>query len=151
MQKLMKSLCAPLFLALTIGGGMSATCARAEEELAPGFHACTEKAQSTADNLECLTAAYEYWDRQLNANFKKAQAGKPSQFIESRKSEYYAANKEMAEYECEFIIKTQLEDGSWDIPWQWEDYPDEWAISKNWWKSHVIILNLLYLRGFGKL
>ena len=76
---------------------------------------------------------------------------KPSQFIESRESEYYAANKEMAEYECEFIIKTQLEDGSWDIPWQWEDYPDEWAISKNWWKSHVIILNLLYLKGFGKL
>ena len=44
------------------------------EELAPGFHACTEKAQSTADNLECLTAAYNYWDKQLNANFKKAQA-----------------------------------------------------------------------------
>ena len=74
MQKLMKSLCAPLFLALTIGGGMSATCARAEEELAPGFHACTEKAQSTADNLECLTAAYNHWDKALNANFKKAQA-----------------------------------------------------------------------------
>lgn len=76
---------------------------------------------------------------------------KPSRFIESRESEYYAANREMAEYECEFIIKTQLEDGSWDIPWQWVDYPDEWAISKNWWKSHVIILNLLYLKGFGKL
>lgn len=75
---------------------------------------------------------------------------KPSRFIESRESEYYVANKEMAEYECEFIIKTQLDDGSWDIPWQWEDYPDEWAISKNWWKSHVIILNLLYLKGFGK-
>ena len=76
---------------------------------------------------------------------------KPSQFIESRESEYYAANKEMAEYECEFIIRTQIDDGSWDITWQWEDYPDEWAISKNWWKSHVIILNLLYLKGFGKL
>lgn len=75
---------------------------------------------------------------------------KPSRFIESRESEYYAENKEMAEYECEFSIKTQLDDGSWDIPWQWEDYPDEWAISKNWWKSHVIILNLLYLKGFGK-
>lgn len=76
---------------------------------------------------------------------------KPSQFIESRESEYYAANKEMAEYECEFIANTQLEDGSWDIPWKWDDFPDEWAISRNWWKSHVIVLNLLYLKGFGKL
>lgn len=74
MQKLMKSLCALLFLAVAIAGAMSATCARAEEELAPGFHACTEKAQSTADNLECLTAAYEYWDKRLNASFRKAQA-----------------------------------------------------------------------------
>lgn len=74
---------------------------------------------------------------------------KPSQFIASRESEYYAANKEMAEYECEFITKTQLEDGSWEIPWQWDDFHDEWAISKNWWKSHVIILNLLYLKGFN--
>ena len=73
MQKLLKTLCALLVLALPI----AAPCvpdARAEEELAPGFHACTEKAQSTADNVECYNAAYNYWDKQLNANFKKAQA-----------------------------------------------------------------------------
>ncbi len=44
-----------------------------------------------------------------------------------------------------------LDDGSWDIPWRWNDYPEEWAISKNWWKSSGIIQNLLYLRGFGQL
>lgn len=76
---------------------------------------------------------------------------KPSQFLCSRESEFYAANKEIAEYECEFIINTQLEDGSWDIPWRWDDFPDEWAISKNWWKGNNIILNLLYLEGFGVL
>lgn len=74
---------------------------------------------------------------------------KPSQFMMSRESEYYAANKDMAEYECEFITETQLDDGSWDISWKWDDYPDEWSISKTWWKSHVIILNLLYLKGFS--
>lgn len=73
MQKLLKNLCALLFLALPIGAAPCVPDARAEEELAPGFHACTDKAQSTADNLECLTAAYEYWDKRLNANFKKAQ------------------------------------------------------------------------------
>lgn len=67
---------------------------------------------------------------------------KPSQFINSKNSEYYMENKEMAEYEC-------LDDGSWDIPWGWDDFSDEWAISKKWWKGDVIVLNLLYLKGLG--
>ncbi len=73
----------------------------------------------------------------------------PSCFINSKESEYYRANKEIADYECEYIINTQLADGSWNIAWRWNDYPDEWAISKNWWKGQSIIQNLLYLKGFG--
>lgn len=76
---------------------------------------------------------------------------KPSDFFNSKDSEYYAENQEMAEYECEFILNTQLEDGSWDIPWTWRDFPNEWAISKNWWKGNNIIVNLLYLKGMGRL
>lgn len=74
---------------------------------------------------------------------------KPLAFLNSKDSEYYLDNKEIADYQCEYIVNTQLEDGSWDITWSWEDYPDEWAISKNWWKGQVIIENLLYLKGFG--
>lgn len=74
---------------------------------------------------------------------------KPSVFIQSKDSEYYIDNSEAADYQCDFIIEKQLPDGSWDINWSWEDYPDEWAISKNWWKGQVIIENLLYLKGFG--
>lgn len=76
---------------------------------------------------------------------------KPSDFFNSKESEYYAENQEMAEYECEFILNTQLEDGSWPISWAWQDFPEEWAISKNWWKGNNIIVNLLYLKGLGRL
>ena len=76
----------------------------------------------------------------------------PSCFINSKGSEYYLANKEIADYECKHIINTQLADGSWNIGWTWGgNYPDEWAISKNWWKGQWIIQNLLYLKGFGLL
>ena len=76
----------------------------------------------------------------------------PSCFINSNKSEYYPENKEIADYECEYIMKTQFDDGSWNIGWNWGgNYPDEWAISKNWWKSQWIIQNLLYLKGFGRI
>jgi hypothetical protein len=74
---------------------------------------------------------------------------KPSQFFNSRSSIFYEENKELAEYECEYIIKTQLSDGSWKIPWEWNSFPEEWAISRNWWKSSVCILNMLYLKGMS--
>ena len=76
---------------------------------------------------------------------------KPSAFLSSKDSEYYLENKDIADYQCEYIVNTQLEDGSWNITWNWEEYPDEWAVSKNWWKSQVIIENLLYLKGFGRI
>jgi hypothetical protein len=76
---------------------------------------------------------------------------KPSQFMSSRESMFYADNQAIAAYECDFIIKTQLDDGSWPIPWGWADYPEQWAVAKNWWKANGAILNLLYLRGMGAL
>jgi hypothetical protein len=72
---------------------------------------------------------------------------KPSQFFGSRDSVFYADNKDIAEYECEFIVKTQLDDGSWAVTWNWSEYPEEWAISKNWWKGSNVVLNTLYLKG----
>ncbi|NLO47700.1 MAG: hypothetical protein GX111_05195 [Clostridiales bacterium] len=76
---------------------------------------------------------------------------KPSQFFNTADSIFYADNKDIADYECEHIINSQLEDGSWPIPWNWADYPEEWAVAKNWWKSGGAILNMLYLKGMGKL
>lgn len=72
---------------------------------------------------------------------------KPSQFMDSNKSIFYAENQTTANYEQEFIIRTQLEDGTWMIPWSWSLYPEEWTISKHWWKGNNAIINVLYLRG----
>lgn len=47
---------------------------RAEEELAPGYDACMERAGGvTADMKECAQAAYEHWDRILNASYSRAK------------------------------------------------------------------------------
>lgn len=84
-------------------------------------------------------------------NWETGYICKPSQFFNDQSSMFYADNQDIAEFECDFLVKTQLKDGSWDITWDWEDYAPQWALSKNWWKSNGIILNLLYLRGFSKL
>lgn len=85
------------------------------------------------------------------AEWETSYICRPSQFFSTKDSIFYVGNENAAEYECEYIIKTQLDDGSWNIPWTWSDYPEQWAISKNWWKSNGIILNMLYLRGFDKI
>lgn len=87
---------------------------------------------------------------QNTADWETGYICKPSQFFNSRDSIFYQDNRDIAEYECEYIIKSQQEDGSWNIQWGWADYPEEWAVSKNWWKSNGAILNMLYLKGMGR-
>lgn len=45
----------------------------AEEELAPGFNACIDGSNGVTSNMtECYSAATNYWDKILNANYKSA-------------------------------------------------------------------------------
>lgn len=72
---------------------------------------------------------------------------KPSQFFDSPDSIFYLMNKTVADYEREFILNSRNSDGVWDVTWGWEAYPEEWALSKNWWKGHIAVNNMLYLRN----
>lgn len=69
---------------------------------------------------------------------------RPSQYFNTKDSRFYRRNQELADYEVYFIEDTQLSDGSWEVTWSWQDYPETWAVSKNWWKSDIIIKNCLY-------
>lgn len=75
---------------------------------------------------------------------------RPSQFFCTRDSEFYPENRAIANYECDFIRQTQQPDGAWSVNWSWGSYPEQWAVSKNWWKANGVIRNLLYLRGMEK-
>lgn len=66
---------------------------------------------------------------------------KPSLFIHSRNSCFYAENKALCNFECSFISETQEQDGSWAVTWDWGRDPEQWHISKNWWKADLILKN----------
>ncbi len=72
---------------------------------------------------------------------------KPSQWIDGKMSPFYPGNEAIAAYECAFIRKSQEPDGAWRVNWNWDGYPNEWAISKNWWKADIAIRNMKYLRA----
>ena len=71
---------------------------------------------------------------------------KPSLFINSKSSDFYQENEDVCDYECAFLTKTQETDGTWAVTWGWADSPEEWHISKNWWKSDLIIKNVKFLK-----
>lgn len=72
---------------------------------------------------------------------------KPSLLIRSKKSEFYLDNKDICSFECEFIKRTQRSDGTWNVTWSWDQFPEQWAVSKNWWKSDIIIQNVAYRKA----
>lgn len=87
---------------------------------------------------------------QNKENWEYGYVCRPSQYFRTKDSSFFQDNKEIADYECAFIKRTQLKDGSYIVPWNWEDYPEEWAISKVRWKCEITILNLLYLKGIAR-
>ncbi|MEG2702206.1 MAG: hypothetical protein RSA65_06285 [Clostridia bacterium] len=91
----------------------------------------------------CLTQNTDLWET--------SYVCKPSQFFHSPAAPCYPGNEQLTAYECDFLERTQLKDGSWKIPWSWSEYPEQWSISKNWWKANGILANLLFLKGFGRL
>lgn len=75
---------------------------------------------------------------------------KPSDFRITRGSIFYADNAELAEYECEFIKKNQLPDGSFPVTWQWYNGYKEFEVAANRWKSILALANMLYLKAYEK-
>jgi hypothetical protein len=84
------------------------------------------------------------WD---TAAWRTDYVCKPSLFIRSRESDFYPGCEDICRRECDFIRGTQNADGTWDVTWRWDEYPDQWAISKNWWKSDIILRNTAFLRA----
>lgn len=74
----------------------------------------------------------------------------PSHFICSPNSPYASAMGEYPALEADSIIDTLSPDGMWSVPWSWSDYPEAWAVAKCWWMANRAILNLRYLKHFGR-
>ena len=73
----------------------------------------------------------------------------PSKFIDSKDSMFYAGNEELVQKELEITAESQLEDGSYIVPWLWYNEYKEYELAANWWKSRILINKLLFLKAFA--
>lgn len=101
--------------------------------------------------LNCLKLKVKSSIGEQIERWKESYVCKPSQFMITPDSIFYADNKEISDYEVKFIIETVNSDGTWNINWNWNNYQHEWAISKNWWKAALILNNMRYIKGFNYL
>lgn len=76
---------------------------------------------------------------------------KPSAFYDGTERLFAIFDRALCEKEAELMLEQQRPDGAWPVTWQWYTEYKEFEISANWWKSAMIIDNLLYLKALGKL
>lgn len=76
---------------------------------------------------------------------------KPSYFYEFNNTIHDAISRDILEKEAVEIVKNQSPDGSFPVTWMWHNEYKEFEIAANWWKSDIIIKNMIILRDFGKI
>lgn len=77
---------------------------------------------------------------------------RPTDMIDGPAHPCYPLIAEAAQAECQFLIDSQLPDGSWPVPWKWwNEYTAEYEVAAYWWKAHIVLKHIVYLRNFGKI
>ena len=117
------------------------------------YEYCSEVNVEIADMSEFKQKLIEQVKQELSSvadKWENEYVYMPSNFIETQNRIFYTTNTELIARECEHIVKNQLEDGSFKIPWKWWTEYSEYEIAKNWWKSDFCIRNLRFLKEFGK-
>ncbi|NMD38424.1 MAG: hypothetical protein GYA87_07085 [Christensenellaceae bacterium] len=83
---------------------------------------------------------------EYNISLWNTYVTKPSMYIKNM--QFYQGNEEIVAKECEYILSTQLKNGAWDISWRWNNYPEDFAISKLYWQCETALNNILFLKNF---
>ena len=76
---------------------------------------------------------------------------RPTDLIDGPAHPFYPDIAKAALAECDILISSQLPDGSWPVPWKWwNEYTAEYEVAAYWWKGHIVLKHIVYLRNFGK-
>lgn len=113
---------------------------------------CEEANEETLDMVSVHNKLLKNIRQMLN-NLKIdwCSDGVALEFIKAyrNKIDLISEKTDIADMVCSYLLESQKEDGTWNIPWNWNDYQEQWAVSKNWWVAYGIIVNMLFLKQFG--
>jgi len=76
---------------------------------------------------------------------------RPTDLIDGPEHPWYPLIAQAARMECDFLIESQLPDGSWPVPWRWHnEFTAEYEVAAMWWKSHIVLKHIVYLKNFNR-
>ncbi len=75
----------------------------------------------------------------------------PSFFFNKNKAVFDIVDPDFCKKEGDMIIKRQLDDGSYPVTWLWYNDFKEYYVAENWWKAHIVRMNMLYLKALNEL
>ncbi len=113
---------------------------------------CDESGEMPFDGAQLLKKLGDIVDMSICRDISRwnEYIPRPSAFIKSHSSRFYREDLEkLCLEECEYIKTSQLDDGSFYVPWQWSNY-NEWYVAENWCRSIITIDNMLFLRAFDE-
>ncbi len=75
----------------------------------------------------------------------------PLEFIDSPNHPLCKKYGDLVEQNLEFYIEQLSDEGTWDISWSWSGFPEEFAISRRYWKGILTVKRYKILKSFGYL
>lgn len=60
---------------------------------------------------------------------------RPSTLFNGEHVDFAEPYADLIAEEKRYLLRTMNADGSWEPNWRWRDFPQEWAVAKNWWKA----------------
>lgn len=71
---------------------------------------------------------------------------RPSMVFNAENREFHTHFTEAIQQEQAWLPSQAGEDGSWEISWQWGQYPESFAVAREWWKADHIVNYTRFLR-----
>ncbi|MEL7646436.1 MAG: hypothetical protein AAGU04_09265 [Anaerolineaceae bacterium] len=70
---------------------------------------------------------------------------RPSMVFSAENREFHAPFAQVIRQEKTWLGEHVEEDGSWEISWQWGQYPEAFAVAREWWKGGHIVTYARFL------
>ncbi|WP_010093214.1 hypothetical protein [Ornithinibacillus scapharcae] len=105
------------------------------------FARLREKVEQLA--YECINKDVSTW----NSGYEPL----PLDFIDNPNETLCKRLGELIETNLQFYIDNMIENGIWDISWEWGSYPEEFEKARTYWKGILAVNRYKQLRAFGRL
>ena len=85
------------------------------------------------------------------SRWKTGYKALPVDFINHPSHPLYEKYESLVEENLKFFIEELLEEGAWDISWDWGTYPKDFPVARRYWQGNITVNRYKLFKAFGYL